>query len=757
MPSKDDELLQRLLVIFKVEAHEHVDAIASGLVELEKASSDDDARAVLDQTFRAAHSLKGAARAVNVTDVEALCQALESVFAALKSGKIASTPELFDLLHQVVDGLGALLDLSSSSAGKLNIEILIHALEASLTVAPSAKTKPAFTPVDPPKQLAPVPVEEKEKRPALDTVRVSTLKLDSVLRRAEEMLVLKQATLQQTNRLTKISRTPAEWKKRWARLRPDLRRIERSLDGHEEWHAADPQLARMVEFLDWSRDFIDSLDSELTDLSQGAARDQRSTAAMVDTLLDEMKQIVMQPFPTLLDVIPRLVREMSRDAGKEVELAISGGDVEIDRRILEQMKDPLIHLVRNCLGHGIELPSERQRRGKPAQGKLAIEISARNGANIELLISDDGGGIDVEKVRDAARKQRLLSPEKIDALDDREIFPLIFQSGISTSPLITDISGRGLGLAIVKEKVEKLNGILTVDSKPGEGTSFRITLPLTLARFHGVLVRAGEQIFVLPTSYVDRVIRLARDKIKTIENREAITLDGQIVALARLHEVLDLNAPEVKSGSDNLHIVVLNSAHQRIAFVVDELLHEQEILLKTLGSHLEHVRNIAGATVLGNGRVAPILNVPELIESAVRGSESSAYTPRVVVEEKAGQKKSILVAEDSITSRTLLKNILETAGYEVETSVDGVDALTKLRSGQFDLVVSDVDMPRMNGFGLTAKIRADKRFTELPVILVTSLDSREDREHGIDVGATAYLVKSSFDQSNLLETIRRSL
>ena len=270
MPTKDDELLQRLLVIFKVEAHEHVDAIASGLVELEKATAD-EARALLDQTFRAAHSLKGAARAVNVTEVEALCQALESVFAALKSDKIASTPELFDLLHQVVDGLGALLALTPSSSGKLNVEILIRSLEASLTASPVALNKPALALIDPPRPIAPVAVEEKEKRPALETVRVSTLKLDSVLRQAEEMLTLKQATLQQTDRLTRISRTPAEWKKRWTRLRPDLRRIEKSLNGRD---AADPQLARMVEFLDWSRDFVDSLDSELTDLSQVAAREQ---------------------------------------------------------------------------------------------------------------------------------------------------------------------------------------------------------------------------------------------------------------------------------------------------------------------------------------------------------------------------------------------------------------------------------------------------------------------------------------------------
>jgi two-component system chemotaxis sensor kinase CheA len=230
------------------------------------------------------------------------------------------------------------------------------------------------------------------------------------------------------------------------------------------------------------------------------------------------------------------------------------------------------------------------------------------------------------------------------------------------------------------------------------------------------------------------------------------------VALAHLQAVLDLKSQAAaQEPADILSAIVLTSANERIAFVVDEVLHEQEVLVKTLGKQLVRVRNIAGATVLGNGRVVPILNVPDLIKSAVRFSETGAHTLRVEPIETEARIKSVLVAEDSITSRTLLKNILETAGYRVETSVDGVDALTKLRSGQFDLVVSDVDMPRMNGFGLTSKIRADKRFADLPVILVTALESREDREHGIDVGASAYIVKSSFDQGNLLETIRRAI
>jgi two-component system chemotaxis sensor kinase CheA len=253
------------------------------------------------------------------------------------------------------------------------------------------------------------------------------------------------------------------------------------------------------------------------------------------------------------------------------------------------------------------------------------------------------------------------------------------------------------------------------------------------------------------------VVRVGKDRIRTVENREAITIDGEAMSLARLRDVLGVPSPVLTDAPPEvLSAVVLMSIHHRIAFVVDEVLQEQEVLVKTLGKQLTRVRNISSATVLGSGKVVPILNVPDLMKSAVKASATGVRTS-VVSKESAPAKKSILVAEDSITSRTLLKNILEIEGYEVTTAVDGTDAFNKLHTGKFDLVISDVDMPRMNGFGLTAKIRADKKFTELPVLLVTALESREDRERGIDAGANAYIVKSSFDQSSLLEVMRRLL
>lgn len=765
MPTQDDNFLKRLRTTFKIEAQEHIQALASGLVELEGAATAEGRVRILDTTFRSAHSLKGAARTVNMTEIETLCQALETVFAALGRGEILLSAELFDLLHRVVDALGDLLqfvDAEPSVSSKPRITGLIESLRSAskqkLPPRPRASSeKPEEVSVASPLDTVHASVEEK--RGMADTVRVSTAKLDAVLLQAEELLSAKLATAQQATKLRQLQAQPSLWKKRWAKLRPDTHKMQHALESKRNG-AGDvptgPHVLRMVEFLEWSQDFVASLETELTDLAKTADHDQRLVGGMVDNLLDEMKKVVMQPFSTLLDVFPRFVRELSRDQGKDVELTLHGGDIEIDRRILEEMKDPLIHLVRNCLDHGLETPAERRQKGKPPRGTLTVGIAPKNGGAVELLITDDGAGVDAGKVKAAAVRLGLLTSEKAEALDDREAASLIFQSSVSTSPIITDISGHGLGLAIVKEKVEKLNGALSIETESGRGTTFRIILPMTLARFRGVVVRVDEQLFVLPTNHVERVARLRKADIKTVENRETVALNGEILSLTRLAEALALPRKTATNGqADTYLIVVLAFANQRIAFIVDEILQEQEVLVKSLGKQIVRARNIAGATVLGSGKVAPILNTSDLMKAAVRISAAGPRAATPAAETAATLKKSVLVAEDSITARTLLKNILEAAGYQVETSVDGVDAFTKLRGGAFDLVVSDVEMPRMNGFDLTAKIRAEKKLADLPVILVTALESREDREHGVDVGANAYIVKSSFDHSNLLEIIRR--
>jgi two-component system chemotaxis sensor kinase CheA len=377
---------------------------------------------------------------------------------------------------------------------------------------------------------------------------------------------------------------------------------------------------------------------------------------------------------------------------------------------------------------------------------------------VEILVADDGAGISAAKVKATACKLGIMSEEELEQLDEFELFKLIFRSGVTTSPIITDISGRGLGLAIVREKVESLGGSIKVKSSADTGTAFHILLPLTLANTRGVLIRAGGELFVIPSISIERVVRIANNEIQTVKNRETILVDEQPVSLVRLSDILELPPYFEEAESDSYSLgVVLGSGLDRIAFLLEEILGEQEVLVKGLTRPLTRVRNVTGACMLGTGRVVPVLNVPDLLKSAAKASAAAFISTHHLSAEKheASSEQSILVVEDSITARTLLKHILGSAGYRVTTAVDGVEGYTALKTGTFSLVVSDVEMPRMDGFALTAKIRADEQLSALPVILVTALDSRDHRERGIDVGANAYIVKSRFDQSNLLEVIRR--
>lgn len=755
MNKKDNGFLKRLAETFKVEAAEHIQAISSGVLGLEKTSDVERQNQIIETVFREAHSLKGAARSVNSKGIEAVSQSLESVFASLKRQEITSSPELFDLLSRTIDSLRKLSSSAEAEPGTseaaLNRE-LIQRLEAA---AKGGTLPSAQAPTTPKPEVRPPPSEDKAV--STETVRIPVVRLNSLLLQTEEFLSAKMAVSQRVADLQNASTMLDLWNKEWAKVYQEIRRYQQLLKSRHDLNRpdrTDSESAKLVEFLDWSSDHVRSLDTNLKKLVTAATRDSYLTGSMVDSLLENMRNVLMLPFASLLEVFPKFVRDLSRAQRKEVNFVVQGEDIEIDRRILEEMKDPLIHLVRNCIEHGIEIPKERQQSNKSPQGTISISVSQETRDKVEITISDDGAGIDITAVRSAAVKHGIVSQEEANKLNEQESLWLIFQSGVTTSPIITDISGRGLGLAIVYEKVQKLGGEVFVETTPNMGVTCRILVPLTLATFRGVLVRAGQGVFVVPTANVEQVVRVKKDEIKTVENREAIELDGRAVPLVWLEDALEL--PRESKGEDDSQFIlafVVDSDENRIAFGVDEVLNEQEVLVKSLGENLSRIRNISGATVLPTGEVVPIISVPDLMKSAVKVSEAPARVAVSVEEAKVIRK--ILVVEDSITTRVLLKNILDSAGYNVQTAVDGIDAFNSLKTEDFDLVVSDIDMPRMDGFNLTAKIRADKKLSELPVVLVTALESRDDQERGIEVGANAYIVKSSFDQSNLLDTIRR--
>jgi two-component system chemotaxis sensor kinase CheA len=755
MSAKDEEFLQSLRETFAVEAHEHLEAISKGLLELEKSPPEADRKRLVETIFRAAHSLKGAARAVNFHDIELICQSLEDSFAVWKrSGEVPSRQAL-DAVHHTLDTVTGLV----TGQGRVSPPAIVPAASsppvvsvapiASVASVPPSEQIPAATP--------PAELLTREKSAVADTVRISVIKLDTLLLEAEEMLTAKLAVSQRAADLRQLVTRLEIWAKEWAGIQPEVRTVRQALDRPNGNSAELAGARRLMEFVEWNHDYFRTLEGKVTGLWRATEQECSMVGKLVDELLEDSKKMLMLPFSTQSAFFSKMVRDLCRDQEKEADLVIRGEEVEVDKRILEEMKDPLVHILRNCIDHGIELPAERQRRGKPARATITLAVSAINGSKIELVVSDDGAGIDTAKVRDAAVRRGLISGENASHLSEAEAQALIFKSDISTSPIITQLSGRGLGLAIVREKTEKLGGRVVVQSRIGEGTTFRIDLPVTLATFRGTCVEVNNRLFIVPTTSVERVTRFRADNVRTVEGRETLALDGRPVSLVRLAEVLELPPPErLPEEPERRPVVLLGSADQRMAFAVDAVLDEQEVLVKQLGKPLSRVRNISGATILGSGRVVPVLNVADLLKSARRvGGVARPAAKGGRSAEGLATKKSILVAEDSITSRMLLKGILEGAGYSVKTAVDGMDAFTLLRAERFDLVVSDVEMPRLNGFDLTARIRADRKLAETPVILVTALASREDRERGIDVGANAYLVKSSFDQSNLLETVRQ--
>jgi two-component system chemotaxis sensor kinase CheA len=461
----------------------------------------------------------------------------------------------------------------------------------------------------------------------------------------------------------------------------------------------------------------------------------------------------MLPFSTTLDVFPRMVRNIAREQGKEVDLQLEGGTVEIDRRILEEMKDPLIHLLRNSVDHGLETPEQRQASGKPRCGTLRVDVSQLDSNTVQILVADDGRGIEVEKVKNDAVDRGHLSRKEADELTDEEAFDIIFQSGVSTSPIVTELSGRGLGMAIVREKVENLGGMVKLESEAGAGMICRIELPVTLANSQGLLIRAGGKHYVLPITQVGLVMRLHRDEVQRVEGHDTIPLEGRAVSMADLAGLLGGAQEENLAEEEFINLVVLEAGGKKMAFRVEQVISEQEILVKGLGSQLLRVRNVGGATILGSGEVVPILNPADLLKTAAMSGPSATSLGAGPGHE--ARAKNVLVVDDSITSRMLLESILVAAGHNVRTAVDGQEGFSLLKSENFDLVVSDVEMPRLDGFEFTAKIRADSQLSELPVIIVTSLDSREEKERGIEVGANGYIVKTSFDQDNLLKVISR--
>jgi two-component system chemotaxis sensor kinase CheA len=749
VPDPNEEFLARLLETFKLEAREHLNAISSQLDEMARAPPAERVRAV-EVAFREAHSLKAAAHAVSQREIGRLCQSMEGAFAALKRGELESGSALLVALQDAADAASDLLAAVGSGfdpAQTARATALADTLEAMRKGAPAPGAD------GPPSEAAavaapPAPV-------AAGTIRLSVHRLDALLLQAEEMLPIKIGAREQVAALNEALAALADWRRAWQRTVAPQETKQHALAavlGNERQTRQGDSLPGLME---WNIQRISRLEAALSVARRRAAGHEREAGVKVDRLLENVKRVLMLECRSLLDMFPKVVRDLAREQGKEVDLQIEGAELEIDRRILEELKDPLLHLVRNCVDHGVEKPHGRSAAGKPARATIRISAAQRESDKVEITVADDGAGVSLKRLAASAIKQGLLPAERAPSAGEAELLPLMFQSGVSTAPMITDLSGRGLGLAIVREKVERLGGTVEVEAREGRGTTFRLLVPLTLATFRGIVVRVADHNFVIPTLGIERVLSGRRDDVRTVEDRPMLAVNGTHLPLVKLADVLEIAASARPAEADSRFLaLVLGSSAMRVAFEVDQVHGDREVLIKPLGRTLERVRNVLGATVLADVGIAPILNVHDLLKSALRVARAPV-SAAISATARAAQERRVLIVEDSITARGLLKNILEAAGYQVQVAVDGVEAWALLCVEPFDVVVSDVEMPRMNGFDLTARIRADRRLAELPVVLVTALDSREDRERGVDVGANAYIVKRDFDQERLFEVLQR--
>ncbi|HYU42692.1 MAG TPA: response regulator [Vicinamibacteria bacterium] len=685
------------MATFRLEAQEHLNTITSALLALERGPAEAERMEAIESVFRAVHTLKGAARSVMLGDIEARCQAMESVLSRLKGGRTVLTGE-------IVAGLQREARVVADLAAKLE------------TAGPASTAAPAPTPGGRDSAAGTTPVAPEAPSPGRltvpATIRLSADRLDALQDRAEELLAVKLAVEQRVD-------------------------LARDLEGRlSRWRLADGPAA--IEAARHARSLLD-----------GLLRDHRALAAAVDGLHEETRRLRMMPAGSILEAFPGMVADLARARAKEADWHTLGTEIEVDRNVLESIRDPLLHLVRNAIDHGIETPAARKAAGKPGRGRVSVAFAALEGRQVEVRVEDDGAGIDLGRVRAAAARARLGNAQEMEALTDDAALELLFASGLSTSAVITDLSGHGLGMAIVKDRVERLGGRVRVETRAGAGTTVRMTVPATVATFRGLLVRAGLRPVLLPLASVQRVLRVSPADVQAAGGTTAIRHEGGALPVGELAAVLGWAAPA--PGSGKRPCVVVQGGDERAGFFVEEVLGEREVLVKEMAPPLLRVRHVAAGGLIGTGELALILRPEDLVPGIRELSASASRTASV----ESTQPAAILVVDDSITTRTMERNLLEAAGYHVEVAADGIEAWAALKTRPFDLVVSDVDMPRLDGFGLTARIRSEERLSDLPVVLVTALESREDRERGVEVGANAYVIKSGFDQSKLLEIIQR--
>ena len=694
------------------EAKGHLERIASGLLALESAPDDQSA---IDGIFREAHTMKGAAGMVGMMRVSRLAHRLEDLLVELKDGKRRATPELTDAMLRVVDGLGRLIASASNGDQDASDEAV---LERLLPSSPAPMLSIAKTEVEPPSHLA---VSAAPVAPLSVVVAPPPIAATPPPAPAVPAAVAPAARPSQGGHLDRKHLDTATLEVPVARI-DELNRLV------GEASAAQLRVGHVF-------------GSELR-LDPDAVTEYRELTKVINQLQEVTERTRMVPVATLEPILHRTVRDAARAAGKDVRWEMLGEDIEVDRGVLEELVSPLLHLVRNSVGHGVELPELRMAAGKPAQAVVRLHAT-QVGSKVVIAISDDGAGINVAAVRASATK----SGVDITGLNEQDSLHLIFRSGISTAKVLTEDSGRGVGLDVVATAVAAVHGDVEVVNHPGSGAEFRIVVPITLTVVACLIVSIAGQSFALP---LHRIIRmLDAQNVQVVSGRKLAVIDGSAVPVSNLGTLLGL--PTVDGGP----WVLLGTPTNAHAFQVETVLQKRDVVVRGLTGRLRDLKAVSGASIEPSGSILLVLDVPALIER----SDAIAETASSVVDKVAGpaHQLSVMVVDDALMVRELQRSILERGGYAVRTASDGAEALAMLADQPADLVVTDLEMPNVDGFLLTSSIRAHPRLANIPVLIVSSRASAEDHQRGLEAGADGFIVKTSFDEAGLLSAVSRLL
>ena len=778
--------MKEIMEDFLIEAFELIEQIDHDLVELEANPEDLE---LLNRIFRVAHTVKGSSSFLNFDVLTELTHHMEDVLNKARKGELKITPDIMDVVLESVDMMKGLLesirDNGSDAAAGIDIKnICVRLTQISEGEAPSAAPEapaaaPAPEPVKEPEPVAPA----EEAAPEVSDAELSKLSDSEVEAEIERRLKVRKAE-DQARRASKgiAPKSPEEIAPAASAAPAPAAKPapSRERDADKKVPAASSNSAVAQEQtirVEVKR--LDHLMNLIGELVLGKNRllkiyDDVEERYEGEKFLEELNQVVsslslvttdiqlavmktrMLPIAKVFNKFPRMIRDLSRELGKQIDLEISGEETELDKSIVEEIGDPLVHIIRNSCDHGIEDPETRKAMGKPEKG--LVQLKAYNeGNHIVVEIVDDGKGLDADMLKAKSIEKGIITEREADAMSEKEAFGLIFKPGFSTAAKVTNVSGRGVGMDVVKTNIEKLNGIIDIESEVGKGTVMKLKIPLTLAIIQSLLVGTQEEFYAIPLASVLETVRVPIDDIYTIDGKNVLRLRDEVLSLVRLSDVFGVN--KVFDGGDQTYVVIIGVAEAKLGIIVDTLVGQEEIVIKSMGDYLQNIPGIAGATIRGDGRVTLIIDVGAMMEMAkdIKVNIRAEMEDSTKAKEKPSDYK-VLIVDDSKMDRTIMQKSLEPIGVTIIEATNGVEALNIIKSGEhaFDAVLIDIEMPRMDGYTLAGEIRKYSKYRTLPLIAVTSRTSKTDRLRGVEVGMTEYITKP-YSSEYLENVVRKNI